>query len=310
MKPAVREPTADQSPIATYPTWPGLARSYVGWSQLRNRLGPLRLRRFCCRHVLVRHGKGLQMSLRLTLRGIVCRLILSYRVVIGLGLSTLGLMLLAALVRPTSAQPAPISAIGPARLAAQALPLPSPAARAGLAIPLGVAADPAGGLYVSGQSHVLHFSGTSITADRVYGTGDGRVGSIGGQAGPTTLGLDDYASRVAADPAGGLYVADTSANRVLHFSGSSTIADRVYGQNDNFAGFSPNMATGRASPVGPVTAKGLFSPQGVATDSGGVYIADTNNNRVLHFSGDSTAADRVYGPNGSFTTATFAFGDT
>jgi sugar lactone lactonase YvrE len=55
-----------------------------------------------------------------------------------------------------------------------------------------------------------------------------------------------------------------------------------------------------------LSATNLSGPSGTAVDSSGnLYVADTSNNRVLMFPPGSTTATRVYGQNGSFTTANF-----
>ncbi len=54
-----------------------------------------------------------------------------------------------------------------------------------------------------------------------------------------------------------------------------------------------------------VIATSLDDPSSVVVDgSGGLYVVDTNNNRVLHYPTGSTTADAVYGQGGSFTTRT------
>jgi sugar lactone lactonase YvrE len=97
------------------------------------------------------------------------------------------------------------------------------------------------------------------------------------------------------DSSGGLYVADKTANRVLYFPQSVTTASQVYAQSGNFT-----IATAGT------TANTLNGPIGIAVDaSGGLYVADANNNRVLYFpSGSYNTATRVYGQSGSFTTST------
>ena len=71
-------------------------------------------------------------------------------------------------------------------------------------------------------------------------------------------------------------------------------------------------STGRAaaSPPAPeqgtVSANSLNNPYGLAVDSsGGLYVADCGNNRVLFYPAGSTTATRVYGQNGSFTTINY-----
>ncbi len=70
----------------------------------------------------------------------------------------------------------------------------------------------------------------------------------------------------------------------------------MYGQG---GGFSSNTANN-----GGISADSLNYPCGITADTGGVYIADTANNRVLYYSGTSTTATRVYGQGGSFTSNT------
>lgn len=140
----------------------------------------------------------------------------------------------------------------------------------------------------------------STVASRVYGqfgsftcnvsdnTGScasgGAVKNAGGLNQPNAIAFDS----------GGVYIADKGNNRVLYFSGTSATATRVYGQLGSFT-------TGTAN-NGGTTANSLSAPTGVATDAGGVYIADQGNHRVLYYAGTSTTATRVYGNSaGSFT---------
>lgn len=96
----------------------------------------------------------------------------------------------------------------------------------------------------------------------------------------------------------GLYVADTSNNRVLFYStpstSTTTTASRVYGQRGNMRTNDPNAKSTPAADT-------LYSPSGVVSVASGVYIADSGNNRILFFSSTSTVASRVYGQSGSFT---------
>jgi hypothetical protein len=63
----------------------------------------------------------------------------------------------------------------------------------------------------------------------------------------------------------------------------------------------PLDTSNAANAGGSVSNTSLNQPIGVAVDSdpsivgGGLYIAENGNQRVLHFSGKSTIADRVYG---------------
>ena len=147
--------------------------------------------------------------------------------------------------------------------------------------PAGIAVDSTGGLYVSdhGNNRVVHFPAGSTTADRVYG----QINFTTHTAGATATSL--YSPwAVSVDNSGGLYIADSFNNRVLHFPAGSTNTDRVYGQIN----FTSNTAG--------TSATNLTNPWGIAPDStGGIYVADRNNNRILHFPAGSTTADRVYG---------------
>ena len=151
-----------------------------------------------------------------------------------------------------------------------------------------IAADNHGGFYVAdyGNNRVLHFpetvtTGAGPSADQVYGQPD--FTSHATQSGAAGL---NYPHGVAIDPRGGLYISDMFNNRVLHYSPGSINADRVYGQ--------PDFVTTRSNSWG-LSAGSLFQPQGLAADSTGLYVADSANNRVLHYPMGSVVADRVYG---------------
>jgi hypothetical protein len=78
-------------------------------------------------------------------------------------------------------------------------------------------------------------------------------------------------------------------------SSAQTSAVMVYGQAD-FSGGAVNRG-------GAVAAGTLHYPLGLALDnSGGIYVADRNNHRVLYYASDGNSdADRVYGQHGSMT---------
>jgi sugar lactone lactonase YvrE len=140
----------------------------------------------------------------------------------------------------------------------------------------------------------------SQTATRVYGQNGSFTASTRSPASADTL-FRPFA--VEVDRAGGLYVADSTNNRVLHFPAGSTTADAVYGQNGSFTTSTCN--------TGGISAGTLCFPVGMAVDSnGGLYVADSFNARVLYYPPPAvgtdyaqTTATRVYGQNGSFTTS-------
>ncbi len=103
------------------------------------------------------------------------------------------------------------------------------------------------------------------------------------------------------DRADNLYVADSANHRILIFldpAGTDATADRVLGQGGAFT-------TGVVNSRG-LNAASLNYPYGLAVDGAeNLFVADTDNNRVLRFDTPLTSdlvADGVYGQNGSFTT--------
>jgi sugar lactone lactonase YvrE len=171
-----------------------------------------------------------------------------------------------------------------------------------LFLPGGAAADPAGGLYIADtyNNRVVYYAAGGSSAARVYGqagsftTNTSNKGAASGAASADSLSAPQAA---AVDSAGSLYIADTGNHRVLFFGDPShpTTATRVYGQAGSFTA---------ADPPPTVDASTLFSPTGLAVDTnGGLYVADTNNNRVLFYPAGSTTPTRVYGQGGSFTSS-------
>lgn len=167
--------------------------------------------------------------------------------------------------------------------------------------PVGVFAD-SSGVYIADHfnSRTLFYSGTSTTASRVYGqnatftTNSANNPSIGA----TSLNKPRHVTIAG----GGLYTSEDSNSRALFYSGTSLAASRVYGQFDVFTcGIQNNTSSGCVGTS--VSANSMSSAFGVAADSAGVYVADSNNNRVLYYSGTSTTATTVYGQVG-FGTAT------
>jgi hypothetical protein len=146
------------------------------------------------------------------------------------------------------------------------------------------------------NNRVLHFPAGSVTADRVYG--QGATGTSFATKAATTSATGMFGpTGVAVDSSGGIYVADFSNDRVLHFPAGSVTADRVYGQGATGTSFT-TAASG-------TSATAMNAPFGVAVDgSGGLYVADDLNNRVLHFPAGSVTADLVYGQGSSGTSFT------
>ncbi len=161
--------------------------------------------------------------------------------------------------------------------------------------PRRIAVDSSGGLYASEYSNnrVLYYPSGSTTATRVYGQLGSFTTGTANNGGVTADSLN-APKGVAVDSSGGLYITDSGNNRVLYYTSGSTTASRVYGQSGSFT------TNGSAT-----SATGLSQPTGVAPDgSGGLFVADAQNNRVLYFPIASTTATKVYGQGGSFTTST------
>ncbi len=159
-----------------------------------------------------------------------------------------------------------------------------------LCLPAGVALDLSGRLYVGDQQNnrvlVYNTPLTSQTANRVYGQSSLTVNSCnnGNFLMPTASTLC-FPGGVALDTLGDLFVADANNNRVLKYAVSQVVAGVVLGQPD-FTHRSPNA----------VDASALWVPNAVAMDNSipRLYVADTNNNRVLGY--NSPAAFLNGGP--------------
>ncbi|MEP7358349.1 MAG: NHL repeat-containing protein [Anaerolineales bacterium] len=172
----------------------------------------------------------------------------------------------------------------------------------GFNLPLGLALDAAGNLYVAefANHRVLEFNtplSTNGTADRVFGQSDFGHNNTG----PATLTNLAYPYAVAVDRHGNLYVADFDHCRVLEYNTpltTNTTPDRVFGQT-TFTGDSPNYSG--------INANGLAGPAGLVLDAqDNLYVADLNNHRVLVYNTPLVSggtADRVFGQLG-FTTNT------
>ncbi len=142
----------------------------------------------------------------------------------------------------------------------------------------------------------------AYTALSVYGQPDFTSGAInaGGEA---TANSFSYPLSIAIDATGGFYVADRDNHRVLYFANiGAKEASRVYGQHGSFTShIANNNGSGNS---GAPSADNLNMPTAVALDStGGLFIADRDNHRVLYFANDgNTTADRIYGQYGNFAT--------
>src|SRR5208282_3705111 len=164
--------------------------------------------------------------------------------------------------------------------------------------PVDVAVDSSGHLYVadSSNSRVLEYddpfgapSPVGLSANLVFGQG-GSFTTTGCNLGTDTINALTMCipEGLALDTAGDLFVSDQNNNRVLEFNqplatpnlitgAGDTIADNVFGQSGIFT---TGLCNGGADP----SADTLCAPRGLVTDpQGDLFIADTDNSRVLEY---------------------------
>src|SRR5450759_2275213 len=139
-----------------------------------------------------------------------------------------------------------------------------PAANAQLSVPISVAVDSPGNLYIADSYNNRIRKVTNGAIATVAGGGT----PIGG-SGPALSWQFGDPSGVAVDSAGNLYITDEASNRIWKVS------------NGLIAVVAGNGTSGFSGDNGPATSAQLNVPYGVAVDSAGnLYIADTGNNRV------------------------------
>ena len=145
-----------------------------------------------------------------------------------------------------------------------------PATAAELDLPMDVAVDSAGDLFIADMYNNVIREVVKATGDIITVAGDGIQG-FSGDNGPATAALLFYPSGVAVDAAGNLFIADTNNNAIREVV-------KATGKIVTVAG---NETYGYSGDNGPATAARLATPEGVAVDTNGnVFIGDTNNNVV------------------------------
>ncbi len=96
-------------------------------------------------------------------------------------------------------------------------------------------------------------------------------GGFGGDGGPATSASLNYASAVALDADGNLYIADTLNHRIRRVDSSTGFITTIAGTG--VSGFSGDG--------GPALAGEITTPTAITVDpSGKIYFADEGNNRI------------------------------
>lgn len=163
-----------------------------------------------------------------------------------------------------------------------------------------------GALFGLVMAHGAKAAPADTTADAVIGQANFTSNQINqGGANASAASMNEPRGVAVSPVDGRFWVADQANNRVISWPSATAFtngqaADIVLGQAD-FNSSDPNR--GGANP-GQNT---LSGPRGVAVDSSGrLYVADTDNKRVLRFDppfSNGMNAVQVFGQNGSFTTA-------
>jgi sugar lactone lactonase YvrE len=169
----------------------------------------------------------------------------------------------------------------------------------GLKLPSNLAFDSSGNLWVADAGHNRVLEETSPGGKTAVNTALGQSNLLSGRPALTQAGIDNP-SGMAFDSSGNLWMTDTNNNRVLEFAApisSGESATTVLGQSD----FTTDGLSAAQS--------GMTNPAGVAFDSSGnLWVADSNDNRVLEFKppfSNGMAASVVLGQPSLTSTITY-----
>ena len=156
------------------------------------------------------------------------------------------------------------------------------AAAAQLKLPESVAADAAGNIYIadSRNHRIRKVDAATGVISTIAGTG---AAGFSGDGGPAAAARLQFPRGVAVDGAGNVYIGDMGNHRVRKVDAATGNISTIAG-----AGVLGVIRGRRASAA---TAAQLHAPIGVAADAAGnLYIADSNNHRILKVDADGAVA--------------------
>src|SRR5439155_4780802 len=152
--------------------------------------------------------------------------------------------------------------------------------------PNGVAVDMAGNLFIATSGRIRKVSPSGIIST----VAGGGFGGFGGDGGPATSAHLGFVESVAVDTAGNLLIADYDYGRIRRVDLSGIISTLAGMGNGGFSGDG-----------GPATSALMIGPLDVSTEqSGNLYIADSQNNRIRKVT-PSSIISTVAGSNSGFT---------
>ena len=164
-----------------------------------------------------------------------------------------------------------------------------PGLSAALNVPSAIVTDSNGNAYVAlkGAHQVVRID----SSDRVFSVAGNGISGSSGDGGPATLAALATPVGLALDPAGNLYIADSTSNKIRRVAPDGTIS--------TFAGNGKIAFSGDGGLAVNAT---VYAPSAVACDThGNVYIADTSNYvvRMVNPSGIITTIAGIGGVKGS-----------
>ncbi len=159
----------------------------------------------------------------------------------------------------------------------------TPITASSLFSPSCISVDSSNNVYIvdGGNSRVLFYLSGSTIATRVYGQfGSFTIGDFSNPGGVSANTLSKPRG-VIHDNSNNVYIADSLNNRILFYSGTSTIASSSWGQG--------GLLTSNNVNNGGITASSLQNPFRMTLDSqSNLYVSDGLNNRILVYSPSQT----------------------